>query len=104
MRNKYNFKSVKNPTNLKLRWTFAECQACDGIIPRDSLFIDQHGNDRIEEIDFCAIFWAENSVLICTQCSDSLRGSLHRNVLRFRLSTIRHLTLMHQTLECFKKN
>ena len=30
--------------NLKLRWTFAECQACDGIIPRDSLFIDQHGN------------------------------------------------------------
>ena len=34
----------KNPMNLKLRWTFAECQACDGIIPRDSLFIDQHGN------------------------------------------------------------
>ena len=34
--------------NLKLRWTFAECQACDGIIPRDSLFIDQHGNMTFE--------------------------------------------------------
>jgi hypothetical protein len=71
MRNKHNFKSVKNPRNLKLRWTFAECQACDGIIPRDFLFIDQHDNDCIQEIGFCAISWTENRLLICTLCSDS---------------------------------
>ena len=83
MRNKYNFKSVKNPNNLKLRWTFAECVLCDGIVPQDSDFVDRHGNSSDEEIDFCPIFWMENGVLICTECSDSLPGSYQRHVVRF---------------------
>ena len=82
MRNKYNFKCVKNPTNLKLRWTFAECQLCDGIIPRDSDFIDRQGNRIVEEIDFCDIFWTHISIIICTECSDSLPGLLYWHVLR----------------------
>ena len=89
MRNKYNFKSVKNPRNLKLRWTFAECQACDGIIPRDSLFIDQHGNDYIQEIGFCPISWTEKSLLVCTKCS---KASFRRKFLRFHVSMFKRLT------------
>ena len=49
----------------------------------ETVILDRHRNSNTEEINFCPIFWTENSVLICTECSDSLPGSYQRHVVRF---------------------
>ena len=82
MRSKNNFHLVSNPTNLKLRYTFAKCRLCEGIIPRNSHYTYCHGKVITEEIEFCAVFWSANNMLICSECFSCIPGAIYRDIVR----------------------